>query len=322
MKVTRVRLENVRNLEDGEHVFTYPDGRPHEIVLLTGPSASGKTTFLELIAMAKERVASSGRPTRPRDFLRTGASNGLVEITLALRDAERRRFGIGDPIAKLRVQLSGAPSDHDPRLCELLRAYSHSPAVAKLEYFPAQRALTLPLGMEPAPDENTERRLRSSSDHDKYRGVVPWLRAQLAAAAVRLSRELDTRGMVMSSDTVDPIAGFRETLAAMCPWLRVAGLGPDSATPMFLRRDGSSPPIFELSAAEQDAVLLAGTWHRVGLASSLILIDRPDLHADPDDQLGWLRTLAGADNQLLVTAKSERLGATLPPSAQIALRRR
>lgn len=322
MKLTRLRLENVRSVADGEYGFTHPDGRPFDIALVTGPSASGKTTVLEAIAMAKERVAPSGRPARPRDFLRAGQSHGLVELTLLLNDDERKRSGISDPVAKIRVAVSGARGETDPRLVDLLGTYSHDPAIGVVDYFPQNRALTAPFGMEPPPDVATERRLRLSRDDDKYRGIIPWLRHNLLLRAGALETELRRGGMVMSTDLVDPLADFSSTLAAMCPWLRLDGLAGDGATPMFLRSDGSSPPILELSAAEKDAVIFAATLRRIGHARSLLLVDRPDLHADPDDQTRILQTLAAPDNQLIVAASSDRLRREIPAAQHVTLVRR
>lgn len=319
MKLTRLRLQNVRSVADGEYGFTHPDGRPFDIALVTGPAASGKTTVLEAIAMAKERVASSGRPAKPRELLRAGQSHGLVELTLLLNDDERKRSGITDPIAKIGVALSGAHGDTDERLVRLLGTYSHDPAIGIVDYFPANRALTAPFGMEPPPDDATERRLRLSRDPDKYRGILPWLSKNLLRQASALETQLRQGGMVMSTDAVDPLADFRATLAAMCPWLRLEGLAGDGMTPMFVRSDGSNPPILELSAAEQDAVLFAATLRRVGLERSLVLIDRPDLHADPEDQQRMLQTLAAPDNQLIVAGSSDRLRQVIPAAQHVTL---
>jgi hypothetical protein len=317
MKLTRVRLENVRTVTDGEYAFAHPDGRPFDIALVTGPAASGKSTMLEAIAMAKQRVAPAGRPARPREFLRTGESNGRVELTLLLTDEERARTGITEPVVRLRVMLSGGMLENDPKLVRLLE---HTD---RFDYFPANRTLTEPLGMEPAPDEATERRIRLSADPDKYRGVVSWLRGGLAEHASNIAAQLARGGMVMGTDVPDPLAGFRARLAAMCPWLRLEGLGPDGATPMFLREGGSNPPMFELSAAERDAVLLAATLERTDHRGGIVLIDRADLHAHPDDQLRWLTTLQ-ADHgcQVVVTATSERLSREIPGAQHVVLERR
>ncbi len=326
MKLLRIRCENLRGVADGDYSFTQPDGRPHDISLIVGPAASGKTTLLEAIAMAKERVAPYGVAGRPRVLLAPGASNGRVELTLLLSDEERHKSGLADPIAEVGIMLSGAAPDVDPRLVALLRAYDHRGSAAIFDFFPADRRLSMPLGMEPPPRETDERRMRLRSDPDKYRGVVAWLSAQLLRRAGQLDNQLREEGLLFtaagSPGRGDPLAGFRATLAEMCPWLRLDGLASDGATPMFMRLDGSTVPVLELSAAERDAVLLAGTLHRIRMSRSILLIDRPDLHAAPDDQLRWLRILAGAGNQVIAAATSERLEREIPAPQQIVLRRR
>ncbi len=314
MKLIRAGLENVRTVVDGEYSFAHQNGRAFDVALLRGPAASGKTTLLEAIAMAHQRVASRGRPARPRDFLRAGRSNGTVELTFVLNDGERQRFGLSDPIAKFKVMLSGAPTEVDPRIERLLEASD------ALDYFPSHRQLSEPFGMEPAPDEATERRIRLSSDRDKYRGVVPWLREQLLRRATTLTARLQEGGMVMRADAADPLAGFRETLAGLCPWLRLQGLALDGRTPMFLRRNASTPPMFELSASEQDAVLISATINRNPHEDTVVLIDRPDLHAGPEDQVRWLQTLAGRHRcQLIVTSASETLAREIPEAQHVLL---
>jgi hypothetical protein len=323
MKLARVRLHSVRDLPDGEIVFTHPDGRPFDVAVVTGPAASGKTTLLEAIAMAKERVASYGRAARPRAFLRRGEANGLVELTLLLDEGERRRAGLAEPVAKLTVQLSGARDDHDPRLVKLLASYSHDPAVGLVDYFPANRRLLPELGAEPPPSEATEARLRLSNDLDKYRGVVPWLRDALTADAAHIAGALRDSGLVTSLAAPDRLAAFRSALRAMCPWLRLVGLCKDGRTLGFARDNGCEPLLFELSDAELDAVLLVASFLRVGHANSLVLIDRLDLHAHPDDQLRWLEALAALapSSQLIVATTSERLLREIPAAKQIHLGR-
>lgn len=322
MRVARVSLRNVRSLPDREISFCQPDGRPHDAVLVTGPAASGKTTLLEVIAMAKERVGGYGSAARPRAFLRPGEPNGHVGVWLVLDEGERRRAGLAEPIAKLSVPLSGAPEPHDPRLAKFLASYSHGPDVGLMDYFPAGRALSPSVGNEPPPDERTEGRLRLGREPDKYRGVLPWLRAALVGDAAHTATTLREAGLVLGADAPDPLQGFRQMLAQMCPWLRVQGLSGDGSAVMFVRRGGGAVPALELSDAERDAVLLCASWQRLGLCRSVALIDRLEQHAHPDDQKRWLDTLtATGDNQLIVATSSERLLQEVPAAQHVVLAR-
>jgi energy-coupling factor transporter ATP-binding protein EcfA2 len=317
LKLTRVTLRNVRNLPDGDIAFAHPDGRPFEVALVTGPSAAGKTTLVEAIAMAKERVAGNGRAARPRAFLRHGASNGLVELTLLLDVSERQRAGVVEPVVRLTVQLSGALDDHDARVVALLRSSS-------MDYFPARRRLASSFepvtAFEWTTDEGVEARMRLSNDPDKYRGLVPWIRDALLGAATQLASRIRDTGLVLGSELPDALAPFRQMLASLCPWLRLGGLARDGATPMFARNDGSTPALPDLSDAELDAVLISASWQRARPEHGIVLIDRLDLHAHPSDQLRWLQTLTSAgDNQLVVATSSEALLRGVPAAQHVEM---
>ena len=314
MKLTRIATERVRTLPDGEHRLAHSDGRPHDIAVISGPPASGKTTLLTAITMAIGRVAPRGRPSRPRDFLRHDDSNGRVELTIVLSAEERKASGYKDPIGTIGVMLSGSPVDNDERVVGVLRR-------GVVDYVPCRRQLTEPIGMEPPPDERAEQRMRLSDDPDKYRGVLSWLRQRLMHRASAVTAKLQEGGMVMAGDASasDPLADFRATLATMCPWLRLAGLAGDGRTPMFVRDDGSRTPAMELSATEQDALLIATTAHRFWKPGALVLIDRPDLHAGAELARTWLAVLGAAFGcQLVVTGPSDGLA---PEGAQLRLGR-
>ena len=307
MKLLRVTLDKVRNLADGVYDLAHATGTPHDIVLITGPTASGKTTFLEVIALAKELYAPYGSVPDPRPFLRQGEPNGRVELTLALSDQERELAGMDDPIALLEVRLAGSPPwEPNAKLVELLSRYSHDSEHGKFAYFPANRRLdpAWELGQEPPPNEAAEGRLRLSKDPRKYRGVGSWLRAGLVGDALTADAQLRASGMVVASQASGALAEFRDAIATLCPSLRLGGSLADASLShadaiWFERRDGRRSFLGELSAAEQDAVLLCATFCRVGLAHSVALIDRPDLHKD--DAVVWLRALRGLapDNQLI-----------------------
>jgi hypothetical protein len=318
MKLLRVVTENVRNLPDGEYPFAdRTSGEPLPVVIVSGPMASGKTSLLEAIAMAKERAAAYGAPPDVRRFLRRGAAEGRVVLTLRLDESERRASD-GDPIAEIDVCLAGPRPALAPKLAKLLSSYSHAPS-GKMEYFPAQRRLDAVRSNDAEPDELEEAHLRLRSDASKYRGVVPWLRARLRDDARELGARLSSGGFVTASDAPDSLTPLRRALEAMCPRLRLAGLGADGE-PGFVRDDGSQASLAELSDAEKDALLLATTFQRIGLDHSIVLLDRLELHAHPEDQRRWLTALGalGRDNQLVVATSSDVLLSTAGHGIQLA----
>ncbi len=316
MKLARVRLENVRTVRDGTYAFAHGDGRPLDSAVISGPVASGKTTMLTAIAMALQRVAPLGRAVTPRAFLRPQTSHGSVEVTLVLNDEERDRVALRDPVASFTVKLSGARSENDERLLRLLSR------LAPVDLVVADRVLEEPLGMQPAPNAATERRLQLADDHDKYRGVIPWIREGLRQHATAARRKISDAGLVMPGDIPDPLSGLRATFAAVCPWLRLADLGPDGATPMCVREDGTEQPWTDLSRAERDGLLLSAVFERHARPGRIVLIDRIDAHLHPDDQRRTLDVLQSRYAcQLLVTAVSDRLLAETPEAQRIVLQR-
>jgi hypothetical protein len=322
MKLLRLHLKNCRDLPDGDYVFTQPDGSPLERVVITGPSASGKTTVLEAIAMVKECMAGYGPQHDPCAFLRAGEGTGIARLTLLLDEAERARADTREPVVTLEVRLSGGLGEPaPPGVKKLLSRYRHDPDVPLLDYVPGNRELIVAPGDVPAPTEREESRLRLGARPRKYEGVVPWLRQALLLEASRAAAKLREEGLALGTPAKSgsPLDAFRDDLATLCPWLRLTGLDHDGQRPVFERRNGSRPTIATLSSAERDAVLLAANGPRLGLRRSVLLIDRPDLHAHPADQGRWLDVLAQGDNQLLIATSSPAIVEAASPGQVITL---
>ncbi|MBK8941587.1 MAG: hypothetical protein IPM79_29285 [Polyangiaceae bacterium] len=65
MKLSRATFLGIRGLPDVTFDLTSPDtGRPHPVVVLTGPPESGKTRALEAILAAKDVLAPTTSPQR------------------------------------------------------------------------------------------------------------------------------------------------------------------------------------------------------------------------------------------------------------------
>jgi len=322
MKLLRLHLKHCRDLPDGDYPFTQPDGSPHDRVVITGPSASGKTTLLQAIAMVKECMAGYGPQHDPRAFLRQGEGTGAARLTLLLDETERQRADTREPIVTLEVRLSGGLGEPPPPgVKKLLGRYRHDPDIPLVDYLPASRDLPITPVDVPPPTERDEARLRLAARPRKYEGVVPWLREALLAEASRAAAKLRDEGLAIGApgqgDT--PLDAFRDNLATLCPWLRLTGLDHAGRDPVFERRNGSRPTIATLSSAERDAVLLATNGPRLGLRRSVLLIDRPDLHAHPADQNRWLDVLAQEDNQLLIATSSPAILDSVSPGQVINL---
>ncbi|HEY4116704.1 MAG TPA: hypothetical protein VGM56_02560, partial [Byssovorax sp.] len=70
-----------------------------------------------------------------------------------------------------------------------------------------------------------------------------------------------------------------------------------------------------------DAVLLAATAIAIDLVSSLVLVDRPELYADPANFGAFVKGLGalGDDNQLVLASSSAELAAAAPDALIVRL---
>jgi hypothetical protein len=303
MKLARVSFLGVRGLADATYDLVAPSGAPHDLVVVAGPTASGKTRFLEAIVAAKEAIAPYGLPQPGAGWIATGAGGAKISLSFWLDEEERTYAAATTPIVEADVTFSPArgTGDADEGLVAVLERYEHRPERGKLDYFPANRRLpTFP------PFHGTgaveQRMLRAGKDARKYAFVTRFvgeLRAN--AGAVR---------------------AFSSRLEALSPTVRyVRPATADGIPRCFSSRGG--PPVgpAELSDGEADAVIFAATATMLGLGRSIVLVDRPELHADPARLapfVAGLRAL-GADNQLVLASSSPELLAAARPAHVVTL---
>src|SRR5262245_46556093 len=106
MKLLRLSLDNFRGAPNGEWSFTHPTtGAPLDVIYVTGPAASGKTTFLEAIISLKESVGAYGVPPDPERLLRRGAKSGRIEGTWQLTAEEMARAEVAQTTVSARLDL-------------------------------------------------------------------------------------------------------------------------------------------------------------------------------------------------------------------------
>lgn len=70
MKIKKIKIKNLRALDDLELDLTSPDGKPLDLVVLAGPNGCGKTTVLEaaLYALCKDKLVSRKLPEQDYDI--------------------------------------------------------------------------------------------------------------------------------------------------------------------------------------------------------------------------------------------------------------
>lgn len=302
MKILRATFLSIRGVPD----LTWDMGRggdgPHDVVVVTGPAASGKTRLLEALLAAKEVLGSYGPPPDSAEWIRPGDRTAKIEITFALDADEQRRAGNAPATVQGEALFApqGVAAEIDEGVVDLLERYEHDPRSGKWDYVPAQRGVPT-LGPPHGIEAFEQRALRVGRDARKY-AFVPRLVMDLERDAARRGR-------------------FDAALAAICPWLAFVGVTPDQPLGAFSSRGQPPLGLGELAQSEVDAVIFAATATLVRLDHSIQLIDRPELSTDERSAgvlVSALRTL-GEDLQLILATTSPSVLAAVEPAAILHL---
>ncbi len=328
MRLVGLDTSGIQGVPDGCHAFANRTTLlPFDLVLITGAPAAGKTSLLKAIAAAKHAAGPyPGALFDTAPLLRRGAEQAQIEATWLLSEGERDFTGATRAQQTTAVRFGSGPprTTMDDGLGRLFSRYAHDPEQGKFEYFPANRRLAGPSWKPPSPSsEAAEGRLRLTRDPDKYAGIRRLFHDLTLADAARLAQLLDTQGVALRTQQPDALAPFKEAIAALLPDLRLTTVDLDerAGRVWFQRRDGVRVELDELSDSEQQAVLFAVTFRRLGLNHSVILIDTPELHLHPCRVAPFFGRLLelGRDNQIIAATTSAELLATVRPEQVIDL---
>lgn len=316
MKVKRLQVDGFRGLPDRDFLFGDPSGKAPNLVVVTGPTGSGKTSFLEAIIAGKERVAGYGAVGAPAQYLRPGVTGGKVKITWETDATERERFGI-ETMTIDSEALFGATlttPEIDPGLQGMLLEYDVEPTSSKVEYFHATRRLRLGSAADPTQLGNSslsDKAIRLTRDDAKYGGLVRFV----VAAAMGL--DIDPNGQARPKGRVT--AAFEK----LCTTKKLAGLYRvgDGLFPGFTDAAGRPIGMSQLSDGELDAFLFATSWVRSGIRRSVVLIDTPELHRSDAEARALVTSLASLeeDNQLIVATRAPGVIGLVPKDRLIQL---
>ncbi|MDC3956782.1 hypothetical protein [Polyangium jinanense] len=317
MRVRKVRVDGFRGLPDQEFSLTDPrTDSAHELVVVTGPRASGKTSFLEAIVAAKEQVGPYGPAAPPSSFLRPGVSTAKVRVEWELSNGERDRYGTGKRAfvsESIFGDLVVDPPEPDPALAALLSEYIPEPAFGKVEYFHASRRLPLgsTIDLSKSAGDSLDRMVRLGRDDTKYAGLVRFI------VEAGLGLDVDAEGKPK------PKGRIKKAFEALCPTKELGGLykAGDAMLPVFLDGRRRAYSIAQLSDSELDALLFATTFVRAGIGQSIVLVDTPEKHLGDVEAREFVKALAtlGADNQLIVATQSAALVSSVQADQVIRL---
>lgn len=307
MKVSRLALRGVAALPDLERDLISPStGRPHDLVVITGPAASGKTRLCELMLAVLEAVGGYHGIVHAADWYSDADRGARAELDLWLDDGRDPSGGGGQaPTSRVVVDFTarGISSMVDRQVARQLARYDHDPAHGKREYFPEgrQRAWAARSDGLAAPEQSL---LRSTKDPQKY-SFVPRFLAELRTNPAHRK-------------------AFASRLELLSPTVRFtpAARGADP-TACFTNGSRIGVSYEELSSSEADAVLIAATAVMIGLNHSIVFLDRPELYVAPHRLAAWMQSLLqlGANNQWFVATSDEALASAVDRAQLINLAR-
>jgi hypothetical protein len=344
MKLLELTLSNIGGAPDGHYRFGGHGDEPERLTLVRGGQGSGKTSLLRAIAAAKELVGAYGIAPRAASLLRRGATSGRIVARWRFDEAERAFLGDTPPdgdavfaaaeaavaagddapeplpptpaeaVASIDIAIGPKGAEVQPRrrFDALFSHYDRGPGVAKLEYFPADRAIRCEMWREPSGSQRAfdEAAPRLGTQLSKYGFVRRYLGQLFTENTRRLEELLSSQGVITAADNIDAMAPAKQAVAALSPNLRLKRVEPREerdAEVWFSRREGPDVELDDLSAAESDAVLFALTCRRQGLANSLLLVDRPDLHVGRAEARGFLTGLSELCNGAQIIAATDAI---------------
>ncbi|MBL9020919.1 MAG: ATP-binding protein [Myxococcales bacterium] len=269
-------MHGVIGLSDGWIDLTRTKAEPARLVAIAGPPSSGKTRLLETLVAAKEAAAPYGPTPSSNDWIASGKAGAKVTVEWWL-DADEIAYA-GTESAFQTAETSFAKdklprTSADPGLTAILARYDHAPETAKVDYFPADRAiprLAPKLGNVVA----HQRLVRLAAGPHKYGALVKWATELARTAALEWQR---------LTELFERLTRGRRVVAP--------SQGPGLA---FETSRGELVDVHQLGNADRMAFLFAAGVLMVGLERSVVLVDTPELHLPPEQSSRMLAELLAA----------------------------
>jgi len=308
MKLLNAIFHHVRSLGQRE-VDLSPAVAARRPFLVTGGAATGKTTFLEALIVAKEAGAPYGlAPTAP--FRVPGREDGRIVLRWRAERDEHERLRVTDPHVTTTCTLSVPAPENIVKSAELrmlMGRYDRDRGRFKVEYFHSARGFDAADRLSTLDFPAAEGARRLTRHHRKYAWIRRYLEAVATDEATARSEQLDERGLLFASARPRVLEGFASNVATLSPRLRWAGAKrSDGATQLlFAVKDRGEVELGDLSDSQRMIVLYAATIHALGLDAALVLVDQPELTLHPEEHVSFLDGLASlVPNGQIIAATS------------------
>ena len=296
MKISRFVARGVLGLRDLDLDFAAGSpGSPRDVVIVSGPPASGKTRLFDLMLAALEAVGPYHGMVRAEGWCADLGKGARVELGLSASGSPE-----GAERAVVDFTADGVHTAVNRRVAKLVSRYDHDPTHGKREYFPEGRQRAWGARCDGL-GELEQSLLRSTKDPQKY-SFVPRFLAELRHDVPRRTT-------------------FARQLELLSPSVRFAAAPRKDPTACFKNRMREEVPFVELSSSESEAVIIAATATLVGLHRSVIFLDRPELHVPSDRLAEFVEALLqlGEQNQWFIATSDRNLAASLPRAHHVSL---
>lgn len=293
MKISRFAARGVLGLRDLDLDFEAgAPGGPRDLVIVSGPPASGKTRLFDLMLAALEAIGPYHGMVRATDWCADLGKGARVELGLSVEGSPE---GAAER-AVVDFTADGVRTAVNRRVAKLVSRYDHDPTHGKREYFPEGRQRAWGARCDGL-GELEQSLLRSTKDAQKY-SFVPRFLAELRHDVRRR-------------------ATFARQLELLSPSVRFAAAPRKDPTACFKNRMREEVPFVELSSSESEAVIIAATATLIGLHRSVIFLDRPELYVSSDRLAEFVEALLqlGEQNQWFIATSDRNLAASLRRAA-------
>lgn len=302
MRIRHLHFVGIRNLDGLESDL--PRKNDTDLIVVHGGPATGKTTFLDTLAAAKERMSDGGAFDARWDGLAApGAPTAKVTIDWELSPDEQNRMAVSDSLLSGEVILGGSgrgPVDYPLALRGILSDPGDA-VRGSVHYLHDGRELE---GALPYGADETAFRQRMMIRNAKFGNLYDILDQGALASARSLANE---------------------RFAELCPNLRIDGLKRfgTSFGPMIREVRGESRTTEKMSTSEKQAYLMALYTARSPIVDSLILLDAPEIGFGDVGAVSFVRALLRwtSRTQLVVATASDAV-CQMPETAHVVELRR